>query len=96
MLVTLRGQRVKGILVSMSLGIPLISFGNMPSKHLFPSIVILLSASLTCKAKSLAQVVSTKTWNDLKPPQKFQQPPQKHLQSLANYQYLYIFLLPQQ
>ena len=58
MLVTLRGQRVKGILVSMSLGIPLISFGNMPSKHLFPSIVILLSASLTCKAKSLAQVFS--------------------------------------
>ena len=56
MLVTLRGQRVKGILVSMSLGIPLISFGNMPSKHLFPSSVILLSASLTCKAKSLAQV----------------------------------------
>ena len=56
MLVTLRGQRVKGILVSMSLGIPLISFGNMPSKHLFPSIVILLSASLTCKAKSLAQI----------------------------------------
>lgn len=56
MLVTLRGQRVKGILVSMSLGIPLISFGNMPSKHLFPSIVILLSASLTCKVKNLAQV----------------------------------------
>ena len=56
MLVTLRSQRVKGILVSMSLGIPLISFGNMPSKHFFPSIVILLSASLTCKAKSLAQV----------------------------------------
>ena len=36
MLVTLRGQRVKGILVSMSLGIPLISFGNMCSKHLLP------------------------------------------------------------
>ena len=65
MLVTLRGQRVKGILVSMSLGIPLISFGNMPSKHLFPSIVILLSASLTCKAKSLAQASRTKHQNSL-------------------------------
>ena len=65
MLVTLRGQRVKGILVSWSLGIPLISFGNMSSKHLFPSIVILLSASLTCKAKSLAQASRTKHQNSL-------------------------------
>ena len=48
MLVTLRGQRVKGILVSMSLGIPLISFANMPSKHLFPNIYFQTFISIRC------------------------------------------------
>ena len=48
-----------------------------------------------CVKDQLRECVSTRTWNDLKPPtttynhlqppQKFQQPPQKHQQPLANY-----------
>ena len=34
--------------------------------------------------RSQEQGVSTKTWNDLQPPQTFQQPPQKYIQPLAN------------